>query len=174
MMDTHNLNAGRARATRRLDVADDGRDYTTRRLSDEDSFFTTDDDAAPLVMVIDDSPAVRRVVELSLQRVGISVISFADGFLAMAALQNGEVAPPRVLLLDISLPKMSGIDLAHHFRRNPAFQETQIIMLSGYDGVMNRAISRLRGASDFIAKPFKRHELVRRIRIALGLEWPQD
>lgn len=174
MMDAQSQDEGRARTTRRLDIADAGRSHSTHRLSDTDSFFTTEDNASPLVMVIDDSPAVRRVVELSLQDVGISVVSFADGFLAMAALQNGEVAPPRVLLLDINLPKMSGFDLARHFRRNPAFEETQIIMLSGYDGVMNRAMSKFRGASDFIGKPFKRHELVQRMRVALGLLWPMD
>lgn len=173
MMDAFNPDEGRARTTRRLDVVDESRAHPTRRLSDADSFFTTAVES-PLVMVIDDSPAVRRVVELSLQRAGISVISFADGFQAMTALQRGEVAPPRVLLLDIGLPKMSGIELAHYFKQNDDFKDTQIIMLSGHDGMLNRAHSRLRGASDFIAKPFKSHELVRRMRIALGLEWPQD
>jgi DNA-binding response OmpR family regulator len=174
MMDTRNLNAGRARATRRLDEADVDRASATRRLDEEDSFFTTEDEGSPLVMVIDDSPAVRRVVEMSLQRAGISAVSFPDGLQAIAALKNGEIAPPRVLLLDIGLPKMNGYDLARLFRGNPALNDMQIIMLSGRDGVVNRAYSRMLGASDFIAKPFKSHALVKRIRLALGLAWPHD
>lgn len=147
----------------------------TRNLGNLDSFFTSDEPESPPVMVIDDSPAVRRVVELSLQRVGIPAISFADGLLALAALQSEEVAPPRVLLLDIGLPRMNGYELARLFRSNPAFQQTRIIMLSGHDGVVNRAFSRLNGASDFIAKPFRSGELVQRIRVALGVDdWPLD
>ena len=174
MMDTRNLGAGRASVTRRLDLADDDRTNARGRLDDEDAFFTTEYEDSPLVMVIDDSPAVRRVVEMSLERVGISAISFADGLQALAALRDGEIAPPRVLLLDIGLPKMNGYDVARLFRANPACGETLIIMLSGRDGVVNRAYSKLLGASDFIAKPFKSPALVKRIRIALGLEWPRD
>lgn len=174
MMDTRNLNVGRARATRRLDAPEEDGARATPLLGEEDSFFTTPDNDSPLVMVIDDSPAVRKVVELSLQRAGISAISFPDGLQALAALKSGEIAPPRVLLLDIGLPKMNGYDLARLFRNNRDFDETQIIMLSGRDGVVNRAYSKLLGASDFIAKPFKSHEMVKRIRIALGLEWPLD
>jgi DNA-binding response OmpR family regulator len=152
----------------------DGRARSTRRLDDIESFDSSDVRESPLVMVIDDSPAVRRVVEFSLFRMGIPCVSYADGLEAIAALQNGEVEPPRILLLDIVLPRMNGHELARLFRSNPAFQDTRIIMLSGNDGVVNRVYSRLSGASDFIAKPFKSHEFVQRMRIALGLEWPMD
>lgn len=160
MMDEQNFGDGRARPTRRLDEFDPS--------------FPSGTGESPLVMVIDDSPAVRRVVEFSLFRAGIPVISYADGLQAIAALQNGEVEPPRVLLLDIGLPRMNGYELARLFRSNRDFQDTRIIMLSGHDGVVNRAYSRLSGASDFIAKPFRSREFVQRIRIALGLEWPMD
>ena len=163
MMDEHSFDAAHERARQ------------TRRLDDSDPSFAWDVHDSPLVMVIDDSPAVRRVVEISLQRVGISAISFADGLEAIAALQNADVAPPRVMLLDIGLPRMNGYELARLFHSNKAFQNTRIIMLSGHDGVVNRAFSRLNGASDFIAKPFRSAELVRRVRAALGLlDWPND
>lgn len=160
MMDEQSLNEGRARPTHRLD--------------DIEPLFASDTGESPLVMVIDDSPAVRRVVEFSLYRVGIPCVSYADGLQAIAALQNGEVEPPRVLLLDIGLPRINGHELARLFRSNPAFHDTRIIMLSGNDGVVNRAYSRLSGASDFIAKPFKSQDFVHRMRVALGLEWPMD
>lgn len=152
---------------------------TTRTLDDPDSFFSTEEiRESPPVMVIDDSLAVRRVVEISLLRVGIPAISFPDGLAAMAALKAGEVAPPRVLLLDIGLPRMNGYELARTFRSNPAFAQTRIVMLSGHDGIVNRTYARMVGASDFIAKPFRSGDFVRRIRGALGLiddltEWPR-
>lgn len=152
---------------------------TTRTLDDPDSFFSTEViRESPPVMVIDDSLAVRRVVEISLLRVGIPAISFPDGLAAMGALKGGDVAPPRVLLLDIGLPRMNGYELARTFRSNPAFAQTRIVMLSGHDGLVNRTYARMVGASDFIAKPFRSGELVRRVRVALGLvdnspEWPR-
>lgn len=147
----------------------------TRNLDDLNTFFSSDDRESPPVMVIDDSPAVRRVVEISLMRAGIPATSFADGLQAIAALQEGTVAPPRVLLLDIGLPRMNGYELAKLFRSNLAFQHTRIIMLSAHDGVVDRTHSRLIGAHDFISKPFRAGELVRRVRRALGIEdWPTE
>jgi DNA-binding response OmpR family regulator len=119
-------------------------------------------------MVVDDSAAVRAVVTISLERVGIPAAAFPGGFEALQALQSGKVAPPRVLLLDIGMPRMNGYELAKLLKSNAACAETQIVMLSGHDGVVNRTLARLSGATDFIAKPFKSGELVRRIRRALG------
>jgi DNA-binding response OmpR family regulator len=155
---------------------------TTRTLDDSDPFFTSDmlesdDRESSLVMVIDDSPTVRSVVEISLYRVGIPAVAFSGGLEALEALQSGKVAPPRVLLLDIGIPPMTGYEVAKLLKSNAACAETRIIMLSGHDGVVNRTLARLCGATDFIAKPFQAGELVRRVRRALGLtdpgsDWP--
>lgn len=158
--------------SRYVDARQRGR--ATRNL-DSFNLVTSDEHQSAPVMVIDDSPAVRRVVEISLYRAGIPAVSFEDGLKAMAALQEGVVAAPKVLLLDIGLPRMNGYELARLFRSNPAFQQTRIIMLSAHDGVVDRTRSRLIGAYDFISKPFKAGELVRRIRHALGIdEWPGE
>ncbi len=142
---------------------------TTRALEDPGAFFSSDGADAPLVMVIDDSPAVRRVVEISLLRAGIPAVAYPGGLAALGALQIGEVVPPRVLLLDIGMPRMNGYEVARLIKSNPECAETCVIMLSGHDGVVNRTLSRMYGASDFIAKPFKAAELVRRVRRALGV-----
>lgn len=154
----------RARSTRRLPEIDIN-NWNISRTEPEDS------DEEPLtwapVMIIDDSPAVRRVVELSLGRMGIPTISFQDGLSALRALYNHEVAPPRVLLLDIGMPRMSGYDVAKRLHDNPAFAGTRILMLSGHDGIINRTRARMVGASGFIGKPFRSAELTHQVWLAL-------
>jgi CheY-like chemotaxis protein len=141
----------------------------TRALDDDTPFMSSIERESPPVMVIDDSPAVRRVVEISLRRVGIPAVAFAGGLPALAALRDGELAPPRVVLLDIGMRPMNGYEVARLFRSNRALADTRIIMLSGHDGLLDRARARMVGATGFIAKPFKSAELVQRVCVALGL-----
>jgi DNA-binding response OmpR family regulator len=115
-------------------------------------------------MVIDDSLAVRRVVEAVFTRAGLDAVSFPDGMSAINALAGGDVPVPDILLLDIGLPKMDGYEVARILRTNPGFQETPIIMLTGHDGMMDRMRSKLAGARDFVAKPFRSAELLRRVQ----------
>lgn len=156
------------------------RSRATRTLVDPDTFFTSDlgelaSTASPLVMVIDDAMCVRKVVELSLQRVDISTVAFPDGPTALEALSSGRVAPPRVLLLDIGMPRMTGYDVAKLLRSNRDFAHTRIIMISSHDGVIDRAHMLMLGITGFISKPFKATELVRRVLMALDapVDWPE-
>src|SRR5262249_48388997 len=119
-----------------------------------------DDDTVPSIMVIDDSLAVRRVVEASFRRVGVPTSSFSNGLSAIMALTKGEVAGPKVLLLDLGLPKMDGYEVARILRTNEAFEQTVIVMLTGRDGVIDRLRSRMVGARDYIKKPFRVSEVV--------------
>jgi twitching motility two-component system response regulator PilG len=151
------------------------RSLTTRRLEvhDEPSSLVAPiwDPAAqlqPMVMVIDDSLAVRRVVEICLGRQGISTASFANGIDAMSALSRGKIAPPKVLLLDVGMPKMNGYDVARRLKSNPAFRDIRLFMLTGHDGMLDRAYARLLGAG-FIPKPFKSQELIRIVSDALDM-----
>lgn len=127
----------------------------------------------PMVMVIDDSPAVRRVVEISLGREGITTASFPNGIEAMATLARGEMAPPKVLLLDVGMPRMNGYEVAKRLRSNPAFRDTRIFMLTGHDGMLDRARALVLGAG-FIAKPFKSYDLTAIVCEALGVCVPEN
>ena len=127
----------------------------------------------PLVIVIDDSPAVRRVVEICLGREGISTASFASGIEAVAALMRGDVAPPKVLLLDIGMPRMNGYDVARTLKSNAAFRDIKVFMLTGHDGMFDRAYARLLGLG-FISKPFKSHYLLTIVCEALGIPIPEN
>ncbi len=125
------------------------------------------------IMLIDDSLAVRRIIEASFSRIGISTTTFPDGLVAIQALAKREVAVPDLLLLDIGLPKMTGYEVAHILRGNPAFADMILVMLSGHDGMIDRVHSRLVGARDFIRKPFRVSEVIKTVCALLQIPHPQ-
>ncbi len=126
----------------------------------------------PTIMLIDDSLAVRRIIEATFARIGISTTTFPDGLLAIQALAKQEVAVPDLLLLDIGLPKMTGYEVAQILRGNPAFSDMILVMLSGHDGMIDRVRSRLVGAKDFIRKPFRVSEVVKTVCTLLKIPLP--
>ena len=123
-----------------------------------------------LVMVIDDSLTVRKIMETSLKREGFEAISFADGLQAMQALARGEVPVPDLILLDVGLPKMDGYEVARAFKQKNRLGNTVIIMLSGRDGMIDRFRGRLAGAKEYITKPFKPAEVIAVVRAHLPEE----
>lgn len=126
------------------------------------------------IMVIDDSLAVRKVIEASFARVGLPVSAYPDGITAIQALSRGEVEVPDLVLLDIGLPKMDGYQVAGILRNNDAFRNTTVVMLSSHDGVVDRVRSRMVGARDFIPKPFRVSDVVSIVRTHLRLPSPHD
>jgi DNA-binding response OmpR family regulator len=125
-------------------------------------------DMRKLVMVIDDSSTVRKIIETSLKREGFDCVSFADGIEALSALNKGQCIPDLVIL-DIGLPKMDGYEIARHLKTKPQLSNTVIVMLSGRDGVIDRLKGRLAGAKDYITKPFKTQDVIAVVRNHLSL-----
>ena len=121
------------------------------------------DSSHPTIMVIDDSFAVRKVIELAFHRVGVTVAAFPDGISAIRALSHSEIAVPSVLLLDLELPRMGGYEVASLLRSHEAFEHTIILVLTGHDSMMHRLHSRFIGARAFIAKPFRVGAVVRQV-----------
>lgn len=108
-----------------------------------------------LVMIIDDSPTVRKIVEVSLRREGFIVASYADGVEALKAVTNRELERlPDLVILDIDLPKMNGYEIARYLRSKPAWGNIPIIMLSRHNGVVDRLKARLAGVQTYLSKPF--------------------
>jgi twitching motility two-component system response regulator PilG len=121
----------------------------------------------PIVMAIDDSPVIRTIIEYTLARVGLQVVTYADGMSAMRALQEGQTVVPDLLLLDVDLPRMSGYEVADLLRG--AHRDMPIIMLSGHAGMLDKVRGRLAGAHDFMSKPFKPSELAALVCRRLGI-----
>ncbi len=112
-----------------------------------------------LVMIIDDSLTVRKIMETSLKREGFRSVSYPDGIQALRALNEG-LPIPDLVLLDIGLPKMDGYEVARHLKTKQQFGNTTIVMISKRDGVIDRLKGRLAGAKDYITKPFKTQEVM--------------
>ncbi len=121
-----------------------------------------------LVMVIDDSLTVRKIIETSLKREGIPSVSYADGVEALRALSERRCPVPDLVILDINLPKMDGYEVARHFKTKQQFNNTVIVMLSKRDGVIDRLKGRLAGAKDYITKPFRTQEVMSVVHTYLG------
>lgn len=121
-----------------------------------------------LVMVIDDSPTVRKVVETCLKREGFAVAAFADGIAALQSLTHPQARIPDLVVLDIGLPKMDGYEIARRLKTKPQFSNTIIIMLSRRDGIIDRLKGRLAGAREYLIKPFKTQDFINVIESYLG------
>ena len=98
----------------------------------------------PVVVVIDDSPTIRKIMELTLQRMDLRVVSAASGVAGLAAVAEHN---PVLIFLDIVLPSVNGYQLCQVIKRNPRYQHIPVIMLSGKDGIFDKMRGRLAGAS---------------------------
>ena len=122
-----------------------------------------------LIMVIDDSPTVRKVIEVCLRREGLEVVSYPDGIQALRAITN---RLPDLVILDLDLPKMSGFEVARYMRSKPQWSRTVIVILSRHDGILVRLKARLAGAQAYLTKPFTTQMIVDVVKTTLGLPRP--
>lgn len=104
-----------------------------------------------LVLAVDDSPTVRRLISVSLERKGYRVVTAEDGMQALVKLAEHT---PALVLLDISMPKMDGYEVCKVIKRNQTLKHVPVLMLSGKDGVFDKIKGRIAGAKDYISKPF--------------------
>ena len=104
-----------------------------------------------LVLAVDDSPTVRRLIAVSLERKGYRVVTAEDGMQALVRLAEHT---PSLVLLDITMPKMDGYEVCKVIKRNQTLKHVPVLMLSGKDGIFDKIKGRIAGATDYIAKPF--------------------
>ena len=126
-----------------------------------------------LVMIIDDSVTVRKIVEVSLRREGIEYVSYSNGIEAIRALTEKKHVAPDLVFLDISLPRMDGYQFAQYLRSHPQYNNTVIVMLSGHSGVLDRLKGRLSGARNYVTKPFRTQDILSVVHEYLGKTPPQ-
>jgi twitching motility two-component system response regulator PilG len=115
----------------------------------------------PLVLVVDDSRTVQRMVLSTLEKELFRVQIAEDGLQALAKL-NEET--PSLILLDITMPRMDGYQVCKVITGNDAFKHIPVVMLSGKDGFFDKVRGRMVGARDYITKPFEADALVKSVR----------
>lgn len=121
-----------------------------------------------LVMVIDDSPTICKILETCLRRAGYQVKSFPDGVEALRWLATPAAPIPALFLVDVGLPKLDGYDVIRHLKRKPALAQTAFVIVSQRDGVLDRLKGRLVGAHAYLTKPFKTQDLLAVVQVHLG------
>ncbi len=104
-----------------------------------------------LILVVDDSPTIQKVVSVTLEAHGHEVVTASDG---MEALSKLRTIKPDLVLLDITMPHMDGYQLCRIMRSNDITRNVPIVMLSGKDGLFDKMRGRMAGAASYITKPF--------------------
>lgn len=120
-----------------------------------------------LVLVVDDEASVRRSLNRILRAEGYDVALEVDGREALEAVRR---LRPDVVLLDLVMPVMSGLEVCREMRADPELRHTPILMLTGMSAVRDRVRGLDAGADDFLSKPPERSELLARIRSLMRLK----
>jgi len=121
-----------------------------------------------LILIIDDSICVRRILEIALRKAGYDTQGFADGYTALRWLASEEASLPALIILDLVMPKMDGYSVLRHLRKRPATASTPVIMLSGRTGIVDQLKGRIAGASVYLTKPFRSQTVLAAMHDLLG------
>ena len=114
------------------------------------------------VLIIDDSPDILYLAGLSIETMGeIEVFSFQD---AVAALREAETIAPDVIVLDLVMPEISGIELLDKLRAIEGLKNTPVIFLTGHDDIQDMIEGISHGVAGIISKPFDPMTLYAKIR----------
>lgn len=120
----------------------------------------------PRILLVEDEEKLARFVELELAHEGYEVTRVADG---RAAVERGLEEDFDLVLLDILLPRLNGMEVLRRIRRE---KNVPVIMLTARDAVMDKVAGLDAGADDYITKPFAIEELLARVRVALKRHAP--
>jgi len=124
------------------------------------------------ILVVDDVPQNIRLLELSLKAEGYQVIPAYDGEEALEKVKTNE---PDLILLDVMMPGMDGYEVCRRLRSDKKTRTLPIVLITAYDKGLDKKLEAVDiGADDFIEKPFKRIEVLARVRSLLRVKMLQD
>jgi DNA-binding response OmpR family regulator len=117
------------------------------------------------ILVADDEADILNLVRFGLERDGHRVVLATDG---AGALDLARAEAPALCVLDVMMPKLSGLEVLQRLREDPATARVRVILLTarGREADVDRGFEL--GADDYVTKPFSPHELRRRVRAVLG------
>jgi phosphate regulon transcriptional regulator PhoB len=120
-------------------------------------------------LIIEDDRDIVELVRYNLAADGFEVHAASDGSAGLAQLRK---SPPNLLLLDLMLPKMSGLEICKEIRRDSSLNRLPILMLTARGEEADRVIGLEMGADDYVTKPFSPRELVARVKVLLRRSEP--
>ena len=116
------------------------------------------------ILVVDDEPEAVELLEFNLKQAGFDVIAATDG---AQAIKKARSASPSLIVLDLMLPEIDGLEVCKMLRRDSATANIPIIMLTAKAAELDRILGLELGAEDYITKPFSPRELVLRVKKVL-------
>lgn len=122
---------------------------------------------AERILVVDDDAHIRDVICFALDKAGFATIQAADGAAALSAFEK---EPPVLIVLDVGLPEVDGLEVCRQVRRSG---ETPILFVSARDEEIDRVLGLELGGDDYLTKPFSPRELVARVNAILKRAKPR-
>jgi DNA-binding response OmpR family regulator len=119
------------------------------------------------ILVVDDEPHIGRIIQIKLEQGPYDVLMSYDGIAALEILRRDD--PIDLVLLDIMLPRLGGLELLAQLRRIPHRRDTPVIMLTAKGNETDRTQAEALGADDFVVKPFSPKRLFARINEIFGV-----
>lgn len=122
-------------------------------------------DLAIDILIAEDEPSILESLDFILRRAGWSISSVTDGD---AVLEGVRRLKPRMLVLDVMLPKRSGFDILKHLRADAETENLPVLILTAKGQQQDRRIAEELGANGFVTKPYSNAEVVGAVRTLLG------
>jgi DNA-binding response OmpR family regulator len=117
------------------------------------------------VLIAEDEPSILESLDFIMRRAGWSVDSVTDGEAALDAVRRNR---PKVLVLDVMLPKRSGFDVLKHIRADALLSQLPVLILTAKGQAQDRRIAEELGASGFVTKPYANADVVDAVRKLMG------
>jgi two-component system phosphate regulon response regulator PhoB len=117
------------------------------------------------ILLVEDDPDIRHLVSYRLTRAGFTVTEAADG---VTALHEARGEPPDLIILDVRMPRMSGLEVCRELRAGARTALVPIIMLTARARQQDLEQAYAAGATDYVVKPFSPRELVDRVETVLA------
>src|ERR1700692_407210 len=121
------------------------------------------------ILVVDDEAVLVETIAYNLEQAGYQVTTAADG---ASALEAAHRELPDLIVLDLMLPEMDGLEVCRQLRREDATASTPILMLTAKSDEIDKVVGLAVGADDYLTKPFGRRELLARVRARLRFNPP--
>jgi DNA-binding response OmpR family regulator len=126
---------------------------------------------AKRILVIEDDKDIVELVRYNLEKDGFQVLTSGDGSMGLAQVRK---TPPDLLVLDLMLPKLSGLEICKEIRRDASLNRLPILMLTARGEESDRIVGLELGADDYVTKPFSPRELVARVKALLRRVEPAE